>query len=104
MMMRPQRTLLYQNEIPNVTYGRTDGLTYIARCIHDGPPSVKTVSNCLAVTLNGLPNEWALIYVLRQFKKKFPPRSAIYDFFHFRAFVIIGFGQNCRSAIKKILC
>ena len=48
----------------------SDRLTYIARCIHDGPPSVKTVSNCLAVTLNGLPNEWALIYVVRQ-KKKF---------------------------------
>ena len=42
------RTLLYQNEIPNVTYGHTyghtDGLTYIVRCIHDGPPSVKTES------------------------------------------------------------
>ena len=77
------RTLLYQNEIPNVTYVRTDGhtygLTYIARCIHDGPPSVKTVSNCLPVTMNGLPNEWALIYVVRQ-KKKFVRHFMIFAF------------------------
>ena len=24
-----------------MTYGQTDGLTYITRCIHDGLPSVK---------------------------------------------------------------
>ena len=51
----------------------------------------KTVSNCLPVTMNRLPIEWALIYVVRHFEGKIFD-SAFMTFMNFISVRHIGLG------------